>query len=347
MRRAKNLFDDVCSYENLYAAARLALKGKRGKYPAARFFAESEKEIVRLRAELISETYRHGGYTYFTIYEPKERLVGATPFRDRVVHHAVVRVIEPILEKRFIEDSFACRPGKGTHAAMRRAFEFTRRYRFALKCDIRKYFASIEHDVLMSSIKRIIADTRLLRLIQVILDSHHDSVRQEWDIDGSLFDMRQYPRGLPIGNLTSQILANLHLNALDHFVKHTLRVKGYVRYMDDFILFDNRKAQLKAWGLRIKQKLARMRLEMHPDKYRLMSTSHGVDFVGYVLCSNGRIRVRSSTVKRFIGKYREMMWHFRHKRIHADDVTSRVNSWCAHVAHAQSYGLRRIVLTAH
>ena len=128
--------------------------GKRNGAPGFRFWTELENEIFALHDELWAGTYRHGGYTYFTIHEPKERLVAAAPFRDRVVHHAIVRVIEPIFERRFIEDSFACRRGKGTHAAMRRAAQFARRFPYALKCDVRKYFPSIDHDVLLGSTGR-------------------------------------------------------------------------------------------------------------------------------------------------------------------------------------------------
>ena len=141
MKTHKHLFERVCALENLLAASREALKnGKREKPPGARYFAELEKQAVRLRRELLAGTYRHGGYTYFTIHEPKERLVAAAAFRDRVVHHAIVRVIEPIFERRFIEDSFACRKGKGTHAALRRCAKFARRFPYALKCDVQRFF---------------------------------------------------------------------------------------------------------------------------------------------------------------------------------------------------------------
>lgn len=162
MHRHRHLFERVCSLENLLAAATKALKGKRSNGAGAAFLAEQEKELVALEEELSTGSYRHGGYSYFTIYEPKQRVVAAALFRDRVVHQAVVRVIEPIFETRFIEDSFACRVGKGTHAAMRRAAEFSRRFRYALKCDVRKYFPSIDHDVLMALLRRVIADDKLL-----------------------------------------------------------------------------------------------------------------------------------------------------------------------------------------
>lgn len=344
MKRHKYLFDEVVSLRNLYGAARDALRGKRSRQPAASFFLEFENELVALQEELLSGQYSPGSYHYFKIYEPKQRLVAAAPFRDRVVHHAIVRVIEPIFEKRFIEDSFACRPGKGTHAAMRRAATFAKRYRYALKCDVRKYFPSIDHDVMLQLVSRVIGDSQLLDLLAKVLESHYDSVDHEWPAGGDLFDVRLRKRGLPIGNLTSQFLANVYLNPLDHFVKHDLRVKGYARYLDDFLLFGNDRAELKRHGDRINEKLTELRLTMHPDKYRLLPTRLGVDFAGYVVYANGWIRVRTSTVRRFQRRYRGMLWEVRHRRRPAAEVTQSVKAWVAHTAHAQSVGLRRAVL---
>ncbi len=345
MHTHRHLFERICTLENLLAAAQSALRGKRQRGPGFSFWMEFEHEICALQDELLSGTYRHGAYGYFTIYEPKERLVAAAPFRDRVVHHAIVRVIEPIFEARFIEDSFACRRGKGTHAAMRRAGQFARRFPYALKCDVRKYFPSIDHGVLLAQLARVIADERLLTLIRSILDTHADDVRQEWPAGGDLFDVQLRKRGLPIGNLTSQFFANVYLNPLDHFVKHTLRVKGYVRYMDDFLLFGPDPATLRRQGTAIRDKLAELRLEMHPDKYRLIPTRCGVDFAGYVVFADGRVRVRSSSVRRFDQRYKRLLWQVWHRFQSPAKVTQSVRAWVAHARHAQSFGLRRSVLT--
>ncbi len=345
MHTHRGLFDKICTLENLLAAAHDALRGKRQRGPGFRFWVELEPEICRLHDELVSGDYRHGAYTYFTIHEPKDRLVAAAPFRDRVVHHAIVRVIEPIFEPRFIEDSFACRRGKGTHAAMRRARQFARRFPYALKCDVQKYFPSIDHGVLFSQLTRVIADERLLGLLAGILDTHADGVRHEWPAGGSLFDVRCRKRGLPIGNLTSQFFANVYLNPLDHFVKHDLRVKGYVRYLDDFLLFGHDRATLRQQGGAVLAKLAELRLAMHPDKYRLVPTRCGVDFAGYGVFANGRVRVRSSSVRRFDRRYKRMLWEVRHHHKSPAKVTESVQAWVAHASHANSVGLRRSVLT--
>ena len=344
MHRVKNLFEQVCSMRNLRLAAREALRGKRTRLPGAMFFMEQEKELPLLHEQLRDGTYRHGPYHYFWIHDPKDRLVAAAPFRDRVVHHAIVRVIEPIFEKRFIEDSYACRVGKGTHAAMRRALHFARGHRYALKCDVQKYFPSIDHEVLMGLVGRVIGDGRVLELLAGILGSHADAELWEWLPGGGLFDYSTRRTGLPIGNLTSQFLANVYLNPLDHFVKHELRVRGYVRYMDDFLLFGDDRAVLRGHGERIRAKLAELRLRMHPDKYRLMPTGHGVDFAGFVVFADGRIRVRSSSVRRFDRRYRQLLWEVNHKLRDPADLTPRVRAWGAHVQHAQSYGLRADVL---
>jgi hypothetical protein len=196
----------------------------------------------------------------------------------------------------------------------------------------------------MGLVRRVIADRRVLDLLGCVLVSHADAEVQEWPEGGGLFDYAIRRKGLPIGNLTSQFLANVYLNPLDHFVKHELGVRGYVRYMDDFLLFGDERAALREHGNRIRDKLAELRLKMHPDKYRLMPTAGGVDFAGFVVFADGRIRVRSSSVRRFDRRYRQLLWEVNHKLRLPPDLTMRVQPWGAHAAHAQSYGLRADVL---
>jgi RNA-directed DNA polymerase len=279
-------------------AAREAMKGKRRKVAGAKFFGGWEKECVDLREELMEERYRPGPYEYFKIYEPKERRVAAAPFRDRVLHHAVVRVLEPVFEKRFLEDSFACRKGKGTHAGMRRALNYAGKHPIALKCDIRKYFASIDHEILLKQLGRVVGDRRVLELCELIVGSHADGASQAWQGPG-LFDVRDRRRGLPVGNLTSQFFANIYLDGLDHFIKQELRVPGYVRYVDDFVLFGSTAKEIKEWGKRVAGYLAGLRLELHPDKVRVCRTRDGVDFCGFVVKADGRVKVRRASVRRF------------------------------------------------
>lgn len=344
MKTHRHLWEQVVSPENLMAAATDAMRGKRCRSSASLFFARWETEVWRLHDELRCGEYRPGAYTYFKIYEPKERVVAAAPFRDRVVHHALVRVLQPIFEPRFIEDSYACRPGKGTHAGMRRAAEFARRFPCAMKCDIRRYFPSIDHEILLERIARVIGDPGVLGLVRTILSSHRDSMRQAYG--DSLFDVREAGCGLPIGNLTSQFFANIHLDGFDHFVKQTLRVKGYVRYVDDFLLFGPDRPTVRTLGEAAREYLQQIRLEIHPDKYRLCHTAQGVDFCGFVVRSDGRIRIRRASVRRFQQKFRHRKWQWRRGECIAADVRATVQSWIGHAAHAQSWRLRWEVFAA-
>ena len=248
MKRHKHLWERICAFENITDAAREAMLGKRGTVAGARFFADWEREVVRLERELREGSYRPGAYHYFQITDPKLRIVAAAPFRDRVVHHALVRVIEPLFEPRFIEDSYACRRGKGTHAGMRRALDFAKRFPWAIKCDIRRYFPSIDHRILRGQIERVIGDPDALRLIDLILASHVECTETGWPEGGDLFDAEECAVGLPIGNLTSQFFANIYLDGFDHFVKQSLRAKGYVRYVDDFLIFGGSRTEVRARG---------------------------------------------------------------------------------------------------
>jgi len=300
--------------------------------------------VVRLARELEDGSYRPGDYHYFTIHEPKERVVAAAPFRDRVVHHALVRVLEPLFEPRFIEDSYACRVGRGTHAGMRRALHFAKRFPYALKCDIRRYFPSIDQGLLREKIARVVGDRRVIELVDRILESHVERVEKEWLPGGELFDVVERRKGLPIGNLTSQFFANIYLDAFDHFVKQELRVKGYLRYVDDFLLFGENASELRRLGARCREFLDAERLEIHPDKYRLIPSAHGVDFCGYVVRADGRVRVRNSNARRFRKRYERMRWEVAQGRCEIEDLTATVRAWIAHAEHAQSWRLRLRVL---
>ncbi|MGK0188650.1 MAG: RNA-directed DNA polymerase [Verrucomicrobiales bacterium] len=346
MKRHKHLWGKIVTFDNLSTAAREAMRGKRGKSAAARFFTSWEKDVVVLERELQEGTYLPGAYHYFYIHDPKTRQVAATPFRDRVVHHALVRVLEPLFERRFIEDSFACRKGKGTHAGMRRALQLAKRYRYALKCDIRRYFPPIDQGLLTGMISRVVGDQEALGLVDLILRTHVDRIDRVWPLGASLFDATEKRLGLPIGNLTSQFFANIYLDRFDHFVKQDLRVKGYLRYVDDFLLFSDDRAELKQLGRQCAAHLAEISLEIHPDKYRLLPTDKGVDFCGYVVCGDGRIKVRSSSVRRFQKRYLALCGQLERGRLDATELTRSVKAWIAHAEHAQSWGLRRDVLRA-
>ncbi|MGQ9592834.1 MAG: reverse transcriptase domain-containing protein, partial [Planctomycetota bacterium] len=245
MKTWTGLFEEIASLENLWEAARRASLGRRRKPYVARFLLNLEDELTRLQEELRSRTYRPGPYSTFRVYEPKERLISAAPFRDRVVHHALVRVIEPLFERRFVFDSWANRLGKGTHRALERFQGFSRRFRYVLKGDIRKYFPSIDHEILKAKIRRVIRCPGTLWLLDAIIDASNtqDPVVEYFPGDDILTPLERR-KGLPIGNLTSQFFANVYLDDLDHFVKDGLGVKAYLRYVDDFAAFSDDKREL-------------------------------------------------------------------------------------------------------
>ena len=320
------------------AAARAAMQGKLSGSSAARFHTRWETHAVALAEELATGTWQPGPYTYFDIHEPKLRRVAAAPFRDRVVHHALVRVLEPIFEPKFIEDSFACRKGKGTHAGVRRCAQFARRFPFVLKCDIKRYFPSIDHALLLQRIGRTIADAQVMALVRRILATHEDGHRMEWGED--LFDCQVRRHGLPIGNLTSQFFANIHLDGFDHFLKQELGVKGYVRYVDDFLIFAESRDQARFWGREAREYLRRLRLEIHPDKYRMCRNDReGADFCGFVCYANRRIKVRGASVRRYVKRYRLLR-----RTGTLEEIKASVRSWIGHVSHADSWRLRAAVL---
>ncbi len=230
------LYAQVCDWTNLLRAHHKAARGKRGHAPAACFEFQLADELIALRDELRTRTYRPGPYTSFYIFEPKRRLISAAPFRDRVVHHALCNIIEPLFERRFLFDSYANRVGKGTHRAVDRCQQFARGYRYVLPCDVRQHFPSIDHAILRATLARVIRDDDALWLCDQIMASGAGVLADEYDMvyfpgDDLFAALRR--RGLPIGNLTSQFWSNCYLDPFDHFVKRELRCKAYLRYVDD------------------------------------------------------------------------------------------------------------------
>ena len=245
MKRHGNLWPRMISFRNLLLASHKAKRGKRFRPSVAEFEFRLEPELLRLQEELRDKTYRPGNYRSFYIYEPKKRLISAAPYRDRIVHHALTGILEPIFEPTFIYDSYACRRGKGTHAAVDRCQQFARQFRYVLKADIRKFFPSMDHEILKERIARKIKDPGVLWLAALLID--HSNPQEpvfDWFAGDDLFTPSERRRGTPIGNQTSQFFANVYLDPLDHFVKERLGIKGYVRYVDDFLLFSDDRRQL-------------------------------------------------------------------------------------------------------
>lgn len=346
MKTYKNLFPQLCSFENLYAAYLAAKKGKSGKAPVADFMRAREEELFALQDELQSKTYTPGAYHSFYVHDPKKRLISAAPFRDRVIHHALCRVIEPIYESRFIDDSYANRVGKGTHSALDRTQQFARRYPYVLQCDVRQFFPSIDHEVLYKILSHHIADKDVLWLAGRILQSGRGILSEEYETTyfagDDLFSANR-PRGLPIGNLTSQFWANVYLNELDQFIKRELKCKSYIRYVDDFLLFGEDKKSLHEWRSKVIQKLAELRLTLHEGAAQVFPTKTGIPFLGFrVYPEFRRLKARRSL-------------HFRHKlkylvkQIQNDwslfpKLSASVQGWVNHVRFGDTWQLRKSIL---
>lgn len=319
----RDLFTQVTQFSNLVRAWKLASRGKRDRLPVARFSAEMDTRLLDLKHALETNTWRPGLHRQFFVYDPKFRSIAAPPFADRVVHHAICHVIEPLFERRFIFDSYACRVDKGAHLGIRRLQKFLRKKNtaYALKCDISKFFASINHDILRQIIRQTIHDPKLLEVLDRIIAG--------------------YSPGIPIGNLTSQLFANVYLDQLDHFIKEDLRIKYYLRYMDDFVILGENKAELTKILATIRTFLTdTLKLTLHPCKVRLFPTRLGVDFVGYVAFPD-HILLRPKNVRHFAKKLRRQQKSLALGKITQKDFEESVRSWIAHAKHADTFGLRR------
>ena len=339
MRRHGNLWEGMISFENLLLAAHSAARGKRFKPGVARFLFQSERELWRLHEELACKTYRPGPYRTFTIYEGKTRQISAAPFRDRVVHHALTGILEPIFERSFIFDSYACRKGKGTHAAVDRCQQFARRYRYVLKADVRKFFPSIDHAILKTLITGKIKDPHVLGLVDLIIDhSNRQDPALMWFRGDDLFTPIERRRGLPLGNQTSQFFANVYLDPLDHFVTDNLGL-SYVRYVDDFLVFAGDKRRLREVKGEIEHFLESLRLQIHQNKSVVFPCDQGTRFLGYRIFPTHRLLAQDN-VRRFRRRMRWMQREFAAGRIGFDAIRPRIMSWLGHARHANTYRLR-------
>ena len=345
VKRYNNLFSKIISFENLYLAGRKARKGKRFKENVMAFEENIEEELFKLHNELISKTYKPGNYREFTIYERKPRKISAAPYRDRVVHHALCNVIEPLFEKTFINDSYACRKGKGTHKAVERFTEFCRKNKYALKTDIRKYFPSIDHEILFEKIKRKIKCEDTLWLVKMIIDgSNRQEETNDYFAGDGLFGPSERKKGIPIGNLTSQFFANVFLNDLDHYVKEELHCRQYIRYVDDLTIFGNDKKEL--WGIKgmIEMFLEQERLRLHPSKTYVLPVAAGIDHLGYRIFPTHRL-LRKDNCIRFIRNLRSMMLLFRQRQLPFSKLNASVQSWLGYAKYADSFRLRSSILS--
>jgi retron-type reverse transcriptase len=343
MKRQGNLYHRVYNFGNLLQAARKAQKSKRFKPGCRDFNFDLEKTLLSIQKELKEKTYRPGPYHRFRIFEPKERIISAAPYRDRVVHHALVNIIEPIFERGMIYDSYANRRGKGTHKAVERFTEFSRKRSYVLKMDIVRYFPNMDHEILMTVIEKKIKDKDIIWLIRVILDSGREPEGHGslfYFPGDDLFTPLERKKGLPIGNLTSQLFANIYLDGFDHFVKEDLQCRQYIRHMDDMVVFDNRKDRLRHVRVTLIEALERLRLTFHMNKAQYWPVSQGTDWLGYRVYPTHRY-LRKSNIKRFQQRFKRLAEEYRKDIVDIQKVKSSVMSWIGHVKHADSYNLRR------
>jgi RNA-directed DNA polymerase len=345
----RNLYPGVHDFENLYRAYRQARKGKQGRAEVAAFGFLVEDNLAQLQDELASRTYRHGPYRSFTIHEPKRRLISAAPFRDRVVHHALMRVIEPIFEPTFIHDSYANRVAKGTHRALDRAQHFAQHNRYVLPCDVVQFFPSIDHEILRGILARKIADPCVLWLIDRILESGVGVLSEEYDMvyfPGDDLWAAGRRRGLPIGNLCSQHWANTYVNELDQFVKRELNVRSYLRYVDDMLLFGDDQGQLWEWRAAIVEKSAGLRLTLHQNRAQPRPVSEGVPFLGFVVYPTHRRLKRRKGIA-FQRKLRRLLEAYALGLIGFEQLDASVQGWINHVRYGDTWGLREALFATH
>jgi retron-type reverse transcriptase len=342
MKTYKNLYKEICSIKNLYKAYLKAKSGKSKKPYVILFSEDLDNELKKLNQELLNYIYKPKKLKKFIIRDPKTRTIHASAFRDRIVHHAIVNIIEPIFEKIFIYDSFASRKNKGTHLAVKRIEEFIRKVSgngrlikeainnnqiegYCLKADIKSYFDNVNHEVLLNVIKKKVRDEKTLWLIKQILDN---------------FEGKEIGRGMPLGNLTSQFFANVYLNELDYFVKHILKAKYYIRYVDDFVIIHRSKKRLEYYKKEIENFLiTKLKIWLHPAKSKIIVLRNGITFLGYRIFFHYKL-----LVKRNIRFIQSRIGDFNQGKISKEQLESCFSGWSGYAKWANTYKLRLFLI---
>ncbi len=346
MKTYKNLYPKIYAWETLETAYRKARKGKRRNQAVADFEYNWESRLLRLQEKLANKTYRPGPYHNFYIHEPKKRLISAAPFTDRIVHHALCQATGDIFERRFIYDSYANRVGKGTHRALDRCTYFARRYRYVLQCDVKQHFPAIDHAILRAILAKHIACPDTMGLIDLILASGAGVLAEEYKMvyfSGDDLLAATRPRGLPIGNLSSQFWSNCYLNPLDHFIKRELKCPAYLRYVDDFLLFANHKQTLHRWRAAIIDYLATLRLTIHLKRAHPRPVSEGIPYLGFVVYPNHR-RVKGRKVVAYRRRLKKLWQTYQHKEIGQAEVVASLRAWLSHISYGDAWALAKQIL---
>ena len=340
MKTYKNLYPKLCSYSNLEKAFYKAKKNKPKKFYVKEFEKDLQKNLLELKKDLETLKYKPEPLTKFTIHDPKTRVIRKSIFRDRVVHHVVVNILEPIFDKTFIFDTYANRLRKGTTTALTRYDYFKRKVSkngtkienafdnnsvkgYVLKADIRHFFDSVDQKILLDIIAKKIKDDKVLRLVNTILKN---------------FDNDKI--GMPLGNMTSQFLANLYLNPLDQFVKKKLKMKYYIRYVDDFVILHGDKRVLEDCKDKISKYLMNFRLELHPEKSKIYSMYQGVNLLGFKIFYHYRL-VRKRNVKIFLNRLKEFEKEYKEGYLSRSILLEKLQGWFAYADWGNSFKLRK------
>ena len=338
----KNIYSEIYSLKNLFFAEKEARKHKTKKDYVQKFEINFNFNLLNLYKELKNQTYQPVPLKTFILRDPKTRKISKSDFRDRVVHHALVRIIESIFDKSFIYDSCANRIRKGNLFALKRFDKFKRKVShngktngwfnnnqvkgYCLKADIKHYFEEVNHEILFSIIKRKIKDEKTLWLINKILNNTQNGEASR--------------KGMPLGNLTSQFFANIYLNELDYFVKHKLRAEYYIRYVDDFVILHQSRAQLEIWEREIESFLKnKLKLELHPEKTKIIPISKGIDFIGFRTFYYYKL-LRKRNIQKMFSKIKE----YKKDKIIKEKILEIFQGWKAYSKWADSYNLRKRVV---
>ncbi|MBI2041630.1 MAG: group II intron reverse transcriptase domain-containing protein [Candidatus Nealsonbacteria bacterium] len=335
MKIYKNIFNKIISLENLFSAWDKFKSDKQKKRDVQQFEWRLEENIFQLRRDLKYRRYKHGSYASFYLHDPKQRHIHKAIVRDRILHHAVFSVLNPIFEQTFISNSLSCRIDKGTHKGIDILDKTLRQISgnnfkpcFALKCDIKKFFGTVDHSILLSIVHKRIKDADTMRLLEEIVESFSSQY-------STIFSKK----GLPIGNLTSQLFANIYLNEFDQFVKQKLKIKPYIRYTDDFVIVAEDKLYLENLIESIRSFLSdKLALELHPKKVTIRKFHQGIDFLGYIVLPHHRL-LRTETKQRIFKKLAKRIGEYKNGAINKQTLEQSLQSYLGVFSHANAYEL--------
>ncbi|HDZ61147.1 MAG TPA: hypothetical protein ENH46_05565 [Candidatus Pacearchaeota archaeon] len=342
MKTYNKLYEKFCSEDNLISAFKKARKGKSKKSYVIHFESSLSKNLRLLQKDLQLKVYCPSRLKKFVIRDPKTRTIHASIFRDRIVHHTIINILNPIYEKRFIHDSFASRKNKGTHIAVKRFEYFINKVSsngrkikkpfnnnsikgYVLKADIKHYFDTIDHEVLINILRKKIKDEDLIDLIKLVLEKFEGQVKG---------------KGLPLGNYTSQFFANVYLNNLDYFVKHRLKAKYYIRYVDDFVILHKDKKALSKFKDKIEKYLISLKLELHEDKSEIHALRNGITFLGYRIFYKYKL-LRKRNIRYFRNKFNNKLELYRASLIDKEKMESFLQGWFGYSKFANTHNFNK------